>query len=160
MVIRSSRLDLEAMTLPTAALILSGGRPSEARWALGYPTDRTLMAASMVVAAESEGHDVGTFGSYQVVHRESALVVGDCGFEGPPDTDGNVHVSFTICASQRRRGYAREAVQALMRWALDQDGVEHVLADTTPANVAAIRVLETAGMRRHHVDESLVYYRA
>lgn len=143
-----------------AAAIVGGNRPPGARWALGYPTEGTLVAASLVVTAENEGRPLGIFGSYQVIHRETDLVVGDCGFYGPPNGDGEVRIAFGTCPSQQRRGYAREALQGLIRWALKQDGVDRVIADTARTNIASIRVMETAGMRRTRSDESLVYYEA
>lgn len=159
-IIRTARLDLVQLALPIAAAILTGDRPPGVRWALGYPTEGTLISSGLVVTADNSGHPLGAFGPYQVIHRDSDMVVGDCGFEGPPGSDGDVRVGFGTCPSQRRRGYAREALQGLIRWAHTQEGVERVIADTARTNHASIRVMENAGMRRYRTDESLVYYEA
>lgn len=159
-VIQTARLDFVPLALPIAAAILAGVRPPGVRWALGYPTDGTLVAASLVIAAHNEGHDIGPFGTYQMVDRETDLIVGDCGFEGPPNDDGEVRVGVGIALSQRRRGYASEALQGLVRWALERDEVQRVVADTATTNAASMGVMESAGMRRYLADGSLVYYQA
>jgi RimJ/RimL family protein N-acetyltransferase len=85
------------------------------------------------------------WGAWLLFHREE--VVGDAGFKGPPQ-DGEVELGYSIIPGQRRRGYATEAAQALVDWALAQPGVERVVAETEPENEASQRVLERAGMRR------------
>ena len=159
-VIKTARLDLVPLALPIAAAIVAGARPPGARWALGYPTEATLVGASLIVTAEGTGRSPEPYGAYQVVDRETGIIVGDCGFEGPPNDESAVHVAVGIALGQRRRGYAREALEGLIRWARDRGDVERVTADTARTNADLISVLEGAGMRRYHEDESLVYYEA
>ena len=159
-VIRTARLDLVPLGLAEAAAIVAGHRPRGARWALGYPTEGTLVSAGILVTAESEGRPLGPFGPRQLIQRERRLVVGDCGFEGPPDSRGDVRVAFGVSPDHRRQGYACEALVGLFQWAHEQTGVQRVIADAALTNLASIRVLESAGMHRTHADESLVYYAA
>jgi len=58
----------------------------------------------------------------------------------------------------RGRGYATEAVSALLEWARGQDGLTCVLADTTRSNRASRRLLERVGMHRVGTDGELLYY--
>jgi RimJ/RimL family protein N-acetyltransferase len=159
-VIQTARLDLVPLALPIAAAIVAGVRPPGVRWALGYPTDGTLIGAGLIVTAHNKGHDLGPFGTYQVIYRDRDVIVGDCGFEGPPNSEGEIRIAVGTAISQRRRGYAREAAQGLIRWALERDDIVRVIADTARTNAPSIGVMETAGMRRYRADESLVYYEA
>src|SRR3954469_14815232 len=94
--IETPRLRLVPLSLPDAAALVNGHQPDTARWADGYPTDGTLVAAGFVVTAEAEGRPLGPWGTYQIVRRSDGVVVGDCGFLSAPDSHGFVHVGYGI----------------------------------------------------------------
>lgn len=77
--------------------------------------------------------------------RETAEVVGVCGFKGPPDGDGVVEVAYGIDPPHQGCGYATEATGELVRFALADARVQRVRAHTKPDNVASKRVLERNG---------------
>lgn len=62
--------------------------------------------------------------------------------------EGEVEIGYGVAGDWRSRGYATEAVAALVDWALNQSGVVCVTAETDPSNVASQRVLEKAGFVR------------
>jgi RimJ/RimL family protein N-acetyltransferase len=156
--IETQRLRLVPLRLPDAAAMVNGHRPIGARWADGYPTDGTLVAAGFVVTAEAEGRPLGAWGVYQIVRRSDEVVIGDCGFLGPPDHHGWVHAGFGVTDPQREGTLAVEAFAGLLAWAKEQPDCTRVLADAACTNLVAIRVMEDAGMRRAGSDGSLVYY--
>ncbi|MCW3001567.1 MAG: family N-acetyltransferase [Conexibacter sp.] len=126
---------------------LLDGRPLDGQhWAEGYPMDGTLVVVAM--HADLVKNDVarGHFCHYQVLLREDDLVVGDIAFHAPPDELGEVSIGFGIVPVARQRGYAREALTALLDWALRQPEVRTVHADTDLVNLASQRVLLGAGM--------------
>jgi RimJ/RimL family protein N-acetyltransferase len=160
-VIDTPRLILRELPLEVAEAIVAGRRPSEARWAPGYPTDSTLVAASIVVTAEAQGSRLGPWTSYQIVLRDTGCAVGGCGFMfGPPDGSGDVQISFSIVEAHKEDGYAAEAVRALIAWAHGQPDVIRVRAETAASNAEGIRVYEAAGMRRAGWDGQLVFFEA
>jgi RimJ/RimL family protein N-acetyltransferase len=138
------------MTLEVADAIVHGLRPADPdEWAPDYPTEATLVAASMVVAAAAEGREEELWGSYQVVRRDTGRVIGGGGFgRTPPDARGEVHVGYSIAPSERGAGFAAEAVRGLVAWALGRPGVARVLAETARTNEEGLRTYEAAGMRR------------
>ncbi len=79
------------------------------------------------------------------------------GAAGQPATR-SARACCAITEDARRRGYATEALAALLEWAREQQGLTCVLADTTRTNVASQRLLERAGMRRVGEDGELLYY--
>jgi RimJ/RimL family protein N-acetyltransferase len=121
--------------------MLDGERPDDQQWASGYPTERTLVAAGILVAA-----DVGAFGTFLIVRRRDGVVIGDCGFHGPPDKTGAVTIGFEIVPEARGRSYATEAVEALLAYAHTLPEVVTVHAEAARENFAAQAVLEKAGM--------------
>jgi len=83
-----------------------------------------------------------------VIERDSATVVGDIGFFGPPDAAGVLEVGYSIVPNRRRRGYASEAAAALRDWGLDQTGVQTIVAACDADNAASILTLDRVGFRR------------
>lgn len=127
---------------------LLDGRPLDGqRWAEGYPLDGTLVGVAMQADLVRRGVERGPFGHYQVLLAAEGLVIGDIGFHAPPDDLGEVSIGFGIVPAARGRGYAGEALRALLGWALLQPEVRAVHADTDLVNLASQRVLLGAGMR-------------
>jgi RimJ/RimL family protein N-acetyltransferase len=158
-VIDTQRLRVAPMPLEVAEALVQGHRPAGVNWPDDYPTDSTLVAASMLYAAEAEGRPLGCWTVYQIVRRSDGRVVGGCGFvSGGPDPRGHVQVAFSVPDSERGQGYAAEAMQALVAWARRQPGVTRVLAETASTNAAAVTVYEAAGMRRAGSDGGLVFF--
>ena len=156
--IETQRLRLVPLQLPDAAAMVNGHRPVRARWADGYPTDGTLVAAGLVLAAEAEGEPLGPWGVYQIVRRADDVVIGDCGFLGPPDHHGWVHSGLGLVDLDQHHDLAVDALRALVTWAKAQPGCSRVMADAAATNHAYIRVMEAAGLRHAGSDGSLVYY--
>ena len=71
--------------------------------------------------------------------------IGTCGFTAKPDQTGTVETGYSILPEHQRRGYAPEAVAALVEWAFSHPVVERVIAHTFPDLRASIRVLEKCG---------------
>lgn len=72
-------------------------------------------------------------------------LLGVAGYKGPPDVDGGVEVGYSILPEAQRRGLATEAVAALVEEAFGEPGVTRVIAETLPALLSSIRVLEKNG---------------
>jgi ribosomal-protein-alanine N-acetyltransferase len=88
------------------------------------------------------------FGVWVMIDRATNSVMGDIGFMGPPDASGSIEVGYSVIPELRRRGYATEAAQAIVDWAVDQPEVNVVVADCDAGNVASIRTLERIGFVR------------
>jgi RimJ/RimL family protein N-acetyltransferase len=80
-----------------------------------------------------------------VVDGRSGVVVGQAGFHGPPDARGMVEVGYEIDPALRRRGYARAALEALVRRAAAEPGVAVVRASISPENVASNALTQSFG---------------
>ncbi len=142
----TERLYLRQRSLEELRALLEGVSSPRLPWAAGYPLDGTLVAAALLVSMADQGTDSGPFGQYQVVRRSDEHVIGDIGFYTPPDELGCVTVGFGIVPAARGLGYAREALRALLDWALGEPAIRIVRADTDLVNIASQHVLEAAGM--------------
>jgi ribosomal-protein-alanine N-acetyltransferase len=141
---------MELCPLPAAAAsVLPGGREEASRilgatlWS-GWPQPDLLDVLPIQASASPVDEP---FGIWVMIERESRSVIGDVGFIGPP-SDGSIELGYSVIPDRRRRGYATEAARAIVVWALDQPGVEVVVASCDPDNAASIRTLERIGFRR------------
>jgi [ribosomal protein S5]-alanine N-acetyltransferase len=81
---------------------------------------------------------------YWVAKKSKPVVVGQGGFKGPP-VAGTVEIGYSLLPEFQRKGYASEAVAALLDWAFAHPEVDRVLAETLPELAPSIRLLEKAG---------------
>jgi ribosomal-protein-alanine N-acetyltransferase len=76
----------------------------------------------------------------------SRTVIGNGGFKGEP-RDGTVEIGYSVIPAFHRRGYASEAVAALVEWAFADTRVDRVIAETLPELAGSIGVLRKTGFR-------------
>ena len=79
-----------------------------------------------------------------MIERKDGTHIGDLCFKGF-NADGMVEIGYGILEEYQGFGYATEAVDAAVRWAMEQPGVTRVEAETEPDNKASQRVLEKCG---------------
>jgi ribosomal-protein-alanine N-acetyltransferase len=87
---------------------------------------------------------------YYVVQRSTveateATLIGLAGFVGPPTSDGAVEIGYAILPDFQGRGYATEAVIALVNHAFADPGVQRITATTYATLHPSIRVLWKTG---------------
>lgn len=70
--------------------------------------------------------------------------IGELPFKGI-DLNGVVEIGYGVSAEYEGKGYATEAVSAIVHWAVHQPGVTRVEAETEFENKASQRVLEKSG---------------
>ncbi|MFD2512947.1 GNAT family N-acetyltransferase [Pontibacter locisalis] len=99
------------------------------------------------------------FESYMVVHRESMTVIGDAGFKGLPNADGEVDIGYAIIAQAQNRGYGLEAAKGLTNWAFQQPGVKAITARCLLENAPSARVLIKLGMQQVTTTEEFIRWK-
>lgn len=72
------------------------------------------------------------------------VVVGDCGWFGPPDGSGEVEIGYGLAPSARGQGLGSAAVRLLLGWVAEQ-GATRVRAEVLPGNEASRRLLAGLG---------------
>ena len=84
--------------------------------------------------------------AWYFVTSGSRVVIGNGGFTGAP-SDGAVEIGYSIVPQFQRRGFASEAVRALVEWAFSHRSVDRVVARTLPDNPASRALLRNLGFR-------------
>ena len=82
---------------------------------------------------------------YYMVLIEPRTLIGTCGIKQAPSQDGCVEIGYSVLEQFRRRGLATEAAMALIDAAFAA-GASEVAAETYPALLASIRVMQKCGM--------------
>ena len=142
--ILTARLVLRPVTAEEVSAVLSGQRRAD--WAADFPAEGDQVIAGLLArAGPPADDDARRFGHHLVVERDTSTVVGGAGFFGPPQA-GEVEIGYGIVPSRQRRGYATEAVQAMVADVFQLDSVRIVTANVDLDNPASIRVLEKSGM--------------
>jgi ribosomal-protein-alanine N-acetyltransferase len=85
---------------------------------------------------------------FATVHKIDNVVIGMCGFAGPPDSDGVVEIAYSIAPDYEGRGYATEAAGALIEFASQSSHVRTISAYTLREINASTRVLEKCDFRK------------
>lgn len=156
--IDSPRLSLVATTLGHLEAELAGSASLAALLGVEVPAswppgeyDRNAQEYFQGRLAAASPADAGWFGWYVIATEPpsaSPTLVAAAGFLGPPDEDGTVEIGYSVIPEATGRGFATEAVRALLAWAL-RNGASQVIAHTSRANEASVAVLRHCGFVEH-----------
>ena len=72
-----------------------------------------------------------------------------------PHAPNGVEFGFEVFPPYRRQGYAREACNAVMRWAYDHHKITEFVVSISPGNIPSLRLAKSLGFERvgSHIDE-------
>ena len=143
--IETARLVLKPMSRDDVAAVVN--RDRQANWADDFPADGDIVIAELLNRVGVPAEHAAQYGHRSVVERATSQVVGGIGFFGPPH-QGTLEIGYGIVPSRRGRGYATEAVGAMVADAFSCDDVEVVRAGVDLDNPASIVVLERNGLVR------------
>jgi len=115
--------------------------------AADWPPDLMQDAFAPVAEQLASGQAEAPWSMYWIVTRKLRMAIGTVGFKAAPQ-DGRVDIGYTVVATHQRRGYASEAVAALIEIAFNDARVERVVGETLPDLIPSMGVMEKVGMRR------------
>lgn len=87
------------------------------------------------------------FTSWIFIEKSSNEVIGDGGYKGNPDDSGQVEIGYEIIESKRKLGYATEAIDALLNWALTQQEIKTIIAKCHYENLPSQGLLDKMGFQ-------------
>jgi RimJ/RimL family protein N-acetyltransferase len=135
-----------------ARAMLAGVPGSDLVWAPGFPLASVLDIARTIAGAT---RPLGPFLAYVIVRKTDGKAVGDVGFHGPPNADGEVEIGYALVPAARGMGLARESVELLVAWAQSQPGVRVITARVEPGNAASVRLLERLHFTRQGEQQGM-----
>jgi RimJ/RimL family protein N-acetyltransferase len=114
-------------------------------WGTQSPDEiRTLIHSLSVIEPGTPGiwYQVG------IILLSSRQLVGDCAFHVLESDPRQVEVGVALAPEHQGRGYATEALQALLDYLLTGLGKHRAFGSVDPRNTRSIRLLERLGMRK------------
>ena len=98
----------------------------------------------------------GTWFQLAITLRETGLLIGDCGLHFPADETHQAEIGITLAPAYQGKGYAAEALTAVLDYLFIALGKHRVYGSVDPRNRSSIALLERVGMRKEgHFRESL-----
>ena len=92
------------------------------------------------------------FSFLMMIEKDTAEMVGHCGIKRVDNplakNVGDHEIGWLVREDRWRRGYAEEAVRAVIDWAFGRVDAPHVVALTSEANVGSWKLMEKLGMTR------------
>jgi RimJ/RimL family protein N-acetyltransferase len=154
------RVDVDFEPLVTERLRLRRSRPEDAETISAYRSDpevgryqgweRTdpdgIRAEIEKMSLRAPG-EPGGWMQLSVEECDSERLVGDVGLSLADDEPGVVKIGYTMSPEFQGKGYATEAVGALVAYAFEKLGADVVRAYASAENVPSVRVAEKVGMR-------------
>jgi RimJ/RimL family protein N-acetyltransferase len=139
------RVSLRPIDPHLARAMVSGTPGPDLAWEDGFPMAPVRGISERIAEAPVS---LGPFLAYVIVRNSDGLAVGDAGFHGPPNADGELELGYAVVPVARRNGYARDAVELLIAWAGRQPGVRSFTARVEHGNTASQRLLDRLGFIR------------
>lgn len=137
------RLETDTFTLNA----VTPGSPLTIQFSPEWPGVRLGLFPHLLRQMKAQGLEADP-GDFCVVLRETGDVVGQIGAKAPPDAAGAQEIGYGFNPSCWGKGYATEAVGALVAYLLTQPHVRSVTAQTALTNRPSERVLEKLGFTR------------
>lgn len=124
----------------------------------GWPdADAMETIPKIIKALERTGEPTG-FESWMIITKDGRKIIGDVGFKGVPNPEGEVDIGYGIVEAERKKGYAYEAAEGLTDWALLQPDVKKITARCLLANIDSAKLLVKLGFSEIKRDEAMIYW--
>lgn len=121
-------------------------------WDTPYPLSAAQELIAQMQSRQTDGPRPGEWNQIAIgllqPRPQDEPLIGDCAFQLHAGDPRQASIGFTLARAYQRRGYATEAVRALVHELLGAVGLHRVTAVCDAENTSSQRVLERVGMRR------------
>ena len=94
-----------------------------------WPTQDIKSLISMYLDDLDENPELLGWAFWVITLKNNGLIVGDGGFKGIPDENGEIEIGYGITHSYQNQGYATEAAQGLIQWGFSHKNAVKIKAD-------------------------------
>ena len=150
LVLETERLVLRKITPEDAAMQYRMLNTPAVMARLGGPKELHEIEAKHAKAIASFARE--GFGFMMMIEKSTGELVGHAGMKRvdasfAPNV-GDHEIGYILREDRWRRGYAEEAMRAVIEWAFVSIDAPHVVALTSPANIGSWKLMEKLGMER------------
>ena len=90
-----------------------------------------------------------------LIRISDRTVVGSADFKDIPNKSGEVEIGYGLGKEYEHNGYMTEAVKSMCEWALKQEAVSTILAETDIDGLSSQRILERCKFKKYKEAETL-----
>lgn len=90
-----------------------------------------------------------------IMRKSDRVVVGSADFKDIPNKNKEVEIGYGMDKAFEHNGYMTETVTAMCDWAMKQENVNHVIAETYIDGLASQRVLQRCGFVEEKREETI-----
>lgn len=155
--LETERLILRALRpADGAALFRYRSDPEVCRYQAWEPSSAAEVDDFIARMTALEPDTPGTWYQLAICRRDTGELVGDCGLHFPLARDHEAEFGVSLAPEFQGRGYASEALEAVLGYLFETLGKHRVIGSVDPRNHASLRLMERVGLRREaHFRESL-----
>jgi ribosomal-protein-alanine N-acetyltransferase len=114
----------------------------------GWPDEDAIETLPKIIYnLNAVGGEPSGFESWMIIRQDNRTIIGDTGFKGRPNADGEVDIGYAIIEKERKKGYGVEAAKGLAEWALSQPDVKAITAKCLLNNIDSAKVLVKMGFK-------------
>ena len=143
--LETARLLLRPVTLADAEAVFEYGSDPEATRYVLFPTHRSVADAHAWLETVEQSRAAGGTVPWALELKENGTVIGTCGFTSWQPSQAEAEIGYALSRRFWNRGFATEAVRAMVRFGFERAGLQRIVARVAPENAASWRVLEKVG---------------
>lgn len=110
---------------------------------------------AQLIATQADSGNYCWHSFWLLLRKSDRVVVGSADFKDVPGADGAVEIGYGLGAAFEGHGYMTEAVRAMTAWALAQEHVRHVTAETDLDGFASQRILTHCGFAEQSRNDTV-----
>jgi [ribosomal protein S5]-alanine N-acetyltransferase len=154
LLLSTARLDLRPLAPVDAAALFALKSDAVVQRYGSHAPWTALQEAVDYIERDRRDMAEGRHAQFAVVRREDGTMLGTCTLYALDAQCRRADVGYALLPSAWGRGYANEAVTALLDWGFEHLDLNRVEADIDPRNAASARALERLGFTREgHLRE-------
>jgi RimJ/RimL family protein N-acetyltransferase len=122
----------------------------------GFDVMTTEQAAAFIKANSEKQHGkAGEWVQYAIENKATGRLIGDCAIK----LDASIaETGITISHLEQRKGYAKEALTAILHFLFDIKQVHRIVETVDAENTASIHLLKSIGFRQEgHFIENIFF---
>lgn len=96
--------------------------------------------------------------SWMIIKKDTLEVIGDLGFKGFNDEKENIDLGYGIIKEERRKGYAEEAVNEIIKLVFSNEIIKEITANCLIDNVGSINLLNKFNFRQLKIENDMIYW--
>jgi ribosomal-protein-alanine N-acetyltransferase len=125
----------------------------------GWPDADTLDTLPRILKNLNKVQSPSGFESWMVLLKHNNMLIGDIGFKGLPNSDGELDLGYGIIANEQKKGFAKEAASGLVEWAFRQAGVKVITASCFIENLGSQSILRYLNFEKEAEDAKMLHWK-